>query len=274
MATQQLNQFFEGSSRLEYLLDPKTRAFLSAQLPSKGMVADLERVEWDPRTDARHLEDCMMYSVIAGRVGGTGDDLERTVRVFKWIMQQIQLVPAGSLGSLQLPHVPARPYDVLLRGMAAEEGGMWAERSWLFMSLCRQLDIDAGLLTYSKGNVVEPLVMTTGPQGPAGSLAIPVNKPKPLIPWVCGALIHNQVYLFDARVGLPIPGPDGRGVATLEQAMNDPALLEAHGPARSGALRNQPCFASGQPYEDWRLDRLESGILLAQDAAAPARACR
>ena len=46
-----------------------------------------------------------MYYAIASRVGGTGDDLVRVRRVFDWIMRQIQLVPAGSLASRQLPQV-------------------------------------------------------------------------------------------------------------------------------------------------------------------------
>lgn len=226
MATQQLGQYFEGTARSEYQLDPKTRAYLATQLP-EPVIADLENVQWDPRTDARHLEDCMMYSVIAGRVGGTGDDLDRVTRVFNWIMRQIQLVPPGSLGTRQLPHVPARPYDVLLRGMATEAGGVWAERSWLFMSLCRQLGVDVGILTYTKGNTVEPRVGSADASASVGQALASLTKPtKPIIPWLCGAVVHDKVYLFDARVGLPVPGPDGQGVATLDQAMTDPALLE------------------------------------------------
>ena len=29
--------------------------------------------------------------------------------------------------------------------------------------------------------------------------------------WIPGALIDGQIYLFDSRMGRPIPGPDGRG---------------------------------------------------------------
>ena len=39
-------------------------------------------------------------------------------------------------------------------------------------------------------------------------------------------MIGEQAYLFDARLGLEIPGPGGTGVATLEEAMTDPAILE------------------------------------------------
>ena len=50
--------------------------------------------------------------------------------------------------------------------------------------------------------------------------------PKPPIVWICAALIDDKAYLFDARLGLEIPGPEGTGVATLEDAMSDPAVLE------------------------------------------------
>ena len=52
------------------------------------------------------------------------------------------------------------------------------------------------------------------------------RQPKPAIVWLCAALIDGQAYLFDARLGLAIPGPDGQGVATLNQALADPAILE------------------------------------------------
>ena len=225
LATQKLNQFFEGTPQADYQLDSAARAFLQPQLPP-AKLSELETTVWSLR-DARHLEDCMMYYGIASRVGGTGDDLMRVRRLFDWIVRQIQLVPPGSLGSPQLPQVPARPYDVLLRGMATESEGYWAERSWLFMALCRQLGLDVGLVTYSRGNVVEPLAVRAG-QGErgGGGLSAMARQPKPAIVWLCAALVGGQAYLFDARIGLPIPGPDGQGVATLNQALADPAILE------------------------------------------------
>ncbi len=224
LATQKLNQFFEGTPQAEYLLDSADREYLKTQL-SPEFVKELESPTWSIR-DARHLEDCMMYHAIAGRVGGTGSDLARVQRAFDWVVQQIQLVPAGALGSRQLPQVPARPYDVLLRGLATESDGYWAERSWLFLVLCRQLGVDAGLLTYSRGNVIEPLLARAG-QSPMGNSLAALQKPaKPVLVWLCAALIDGQAYLFDARVGLPIPGPDGQGVATLSQALADPTVLE------------------------------------------------
>jgi hypothetical protein len=43
--------------------------------------------------------------------------------------------------------------------------------------------------------------------------------------WLPAVVSDKQLYLFDPRLGLPIPGPDGKGVATLEQLRGDDALL-------------------------------------------------
>jgi hypothetical protein len=227
MATQQLNQFFEGTPESEYKIDSTARSFLVDQLPPE-LLQELEKPTWNPRNDARHLEDCMLYSAIASRVAGTGEELTRVGRVFDWIVKQVQLVPAGSLGSRQYPQVVARPYDLLLRGMGTESEGFWAERGWLFMALCRQLGIDVGLITYTKGNVVEPLIANSDQKETSAETGLlrssrPNRAP---VPWICAALIDGKAYLFDARVGLPVPGPGGKGVATLDQALNDAAVLE------------------------------------------------
>jgi hypothetical protein len=225
LATQKLNQYFEGTPDRDYQIAPAARAFLETQLP-RNMLREVEKPAWGLR-DARHLEDCMMYYGIASRVGGTGDDLSRVRRVFDWVVRHVQLVPPGSLGSRQLPQAMARPYDLLLRGMGTESDGFWAERAWLFIALCRQLGVDAGLLTYTKGNVLEPLVPRTGQDGQEGGALLGLVKlPKPTIGWICAALVDDKAYLFDARIGLPIAGPGGEGVATLDQALADPAILE------------------------------------------------
>ncbi len=155
-AVQKLNQYFDGTDPAEYLLDSAAREYLATQLPP-AMLKNLENPVWDERSDTRHIEDCMMYYRIATRVAGNGENLDRVRRVFDWVVTQVQLVPAGTLGAGQLGQAFARPYDVLLRGMATESEGFWAERAWLFMAMCRQLGIDSGLLTYTKGNTVEPI---------------------------------------------------------------------------------------------------------------------
>ncbi len=224
-AVKKLNQYFEGTKPTEYQLSSAAREYLATLLPP-SLLARLEDSNWSLR-DARHIEDCMMYYTIASRVAGTGEDLEKVRRVFDWVVRQIQLVPAGSMRTADLPHVYARPYDILLRGMATEAEGFWAERAWLFMALCRQLGIDTGLVTYSRSNTLKPTATKYGADSEADSALIGLRSgPKPPVVWICAALIDDKAYLFDARLGLEVPGPDGTGVATLEQALADPAILE------------------------------------------------
>jgi len=199
-ATTKLNNYFEGTSPGEYVLSKASREFILGQFPPESLKT-LERPSFE-LPDARHLEDCMLYHGIATRIGGTGDDLTRVRRLFDWMVRQVVLIPPQSLAAPGIGQAQARPYDVLLRGMATEAGGSWSERGWLFMSLCRQLGIDVGLITYTPKGAKEP------------------------IPWVSAVLIDHKLYLFDHRIGLAIPGPDGTGVATLDDALNDPQVLD------------------------------------------------
>ncbi|MHC5543337.1 hypothetical protein ACYOEI_34370, partial [Singulisphaera rosea] len=197
-ATGKLNNYFEGTPPQDYLLKPASREFLAKQL-SPDALKGFESQSFE-MPDARHLEDCMLYHGIAIRIGGNGDDLTRVRRVFDWTVRQVQLIPPNSLAVPGIGQAQARPYDVLLRGLATEAGGYWSERGWLFMSLCRQLGIDVGLITYTPADEKEP------------------------IPWICGVLIEQKIYLFDARIGLAIPKADGTGVATLDEALADPRV--------------------------------------------------
>ena len=226
LAVKKLNQYFEGTPVSVYQLDLAAHEYLSRQLPPP-MLKELENRNWNARNDTRHIEDCMMYYGIAKRVAGTGENIDRVRRVFSWVVQQVQLVPPNTLAAGRLPHAFARPYDVLLRGMATEAEGYWAERSWLFMVLCRQLDIDTGLLTYTRSDTLDRRLPKYAQAYELEAALLGMRKP-PKMPviWICTALIDGKAYLFDARVGLEVPGPGGVGVATLEDALADPAILE------------------------------------------------
>ena len=95
---------------------------------------------------------------------------------------------------------------------------------------------------------------------------------KPRVVWICAALIDDKAYLFDARLGLEVPGPGGQGVATLEQADSDPSILERMNLPGSGPLRHQPGLPPRQPDQDRHPDRFQPGLFLAQDEDAPGRA--
>jgi tetratricopeptide (TPR) repeat protein len=225
LAVKKLNHYFDGTPLSSYRLDPAAREYLTNRLPA-GVLKDLENRNWALR-DTRHLEDCMMYYGIANRVAGTGENIDRVRRVFDWVVRQVQLVPPTTLGAGRLPQAFARPYDVLLRGMATEADGFWAERSWLFMVLCRQLDIDTGLITYTRAATLDERLpkYASGYDLEASLLGLRKSPKMPVV-WICAALIDGKAHLFDARVGLEVPGPGGKGVATLADALADPAILE------------------------------------------------
>lgn len=209
MVASNLNHYFEDAAPSDFAMEPEAREYVKANLEgigikpedAEGAIRGLENPKFNAK-DARHLEDCLLYQSVAMRVAGTGDDLTRATRVFDWVTRQVGLVPRNALTPAGLPQAQARPYDVLLRGLATELGdGDWAERSWVFIALCRQLGLDAGLISLRPPGREEPLA------------------------WACGVLIDGKIYAFDARIGLPVPGPDGKGVATLEQAAADPKIL-------------------------------------------------
>ena len=189
----------------------------------------------------------MLYQGIASRVGGVGDDLARVRRVFDWMVQQIQLVPAGLARRPQHRAGTARPYDVLLRGMATEGEGNWSERGWLF---CLALPPArarrrATYLHAPRGQGADPLVR----RRPDRREGLPLRPPaRPGDPRRRGR-----------RRGHPRRGAERPGGAR-------PARPERRRPAGL----HDPGRGAGQPVEDRRPDRFEPPLLRAPDEAAPA----
>ena len=137
------------------------------------------------------------------------DRLQTAMRLFDWTVRNIALeadtgsVPPNmprpnlSLGmEMQGPGYRQTDYQTLWRGL-----GDWQQRAGVFTQLCMQAGIPAAVLaTQSEG---------TGQR----------------TPWSVGVLIGDQIYLFHPKLGLPIPGPEQVGVATLEQARKDASVM-------------------------------------------------
>jgi hypothetical protein len=225
IAANNLNHYFESTPRERFKLSESTRALMMATpilgggtIPEQGLL-QMESPQFTQH-DGRHIEDCLLYHAIASRVAKDGDDITRVRRIFDWVVRNISLVPPNSLSPPGVEQAKSRPYDVLLRGMATElSGSDWAERSWVFIALCRQIGVDVGLIAFD-----------SKPQGQGAEPPVPIDpaKPQPSSTqiWICGAAIEDKLYLFDAALGLPIPGPGGQGIATLEQAATDPSILK------------------------------------------------
>jgi hypothetical protein len=89
------------------------------------------------------------------------------------------------------------PWQAMLMG----HGDAW-ERARIFILLCRQEGIDAVMLGTVEG--------------------APTSPPKP---WLPAVFIKDRLFLLDTGLGLPLPGPGGKGIATLAQVVADAKLL-------------------------------------------------
>src|SRR5690606_32669760 len=135
----------------DFLLSDEARAFLDEQLAdSPFQSSEFENRAFEQK-DARHIEDCLLYHNIASRVAGPGTTLDRVRRIFEWTIRNVQLVPPEApmperLVAGAVNPVPARPAGVIIRGFGSElPGDLWADRSWVFLALCRQIGVDAAM---------------------------------------------------------------------------------------------------------------------------------
>ena len=145
--------------------------------------------------------------------------LARAMRLFDWTIRNIQLIPAakpsaepsplassGERGERAPPAalgIPGQgytlqPWEILLFG----QGDAW-HRARIYILLTRQAGIDSFVLA------LPPTDLQSAPQ-----------------PWAVGTVIGEQIFLFDTRLGLPIPSTDWQGIATLGELRAAPDLLE------------------------------------------------
>lgn len=144
--------------------------------------------------DVAYLDSCLLFREAARGLALDGlASAERARAAFQWCMRQVRWK--------ERPGLMIPPHLVLRRGWGAA-----AERSLVFLALAQQLGLDTCL------------VMLPGPA-----------QDQPRF-WVCGVWTAGakgpDILLFDPRLGLPLPGPKGIGIATLTEVRADPGLLK------------------------------------------------
>jgi hypothetical protein len=121
--------------------------------------------------------------------------LQQAERAFAWVNRQVVLKELRE--KLLFP-----PEAVLALGE-----GSCHERALVFLALLQQLD----------------------PALDGCMLAIPAEGSAAERYWIPAVLLpgsnQDELYLFDTRLGMPVPGPGGKGIATLRQAQKDPDVL-------------------------------------------------
>jgi hypothetical protein len=168
-------------------------------------VAEVGRQEFTP-LDAYWLHETILFRDVARAldVGGL-PAADRARAALEWVVTNLRPVEHDG------PALP--PSYCALRG-----GGTTLERTYALLRLLHQLDLDYGLVGDE-----------SAAQSPNGV-------------WAVGVLADGQILLFDVRLGLPLPGPDGKGTLTLAQA-------------RTEAEPFRPLAADARPAYDVTPDR-------------------
>jgi hypothetical protein len=157
--------------------------------------------------DSAYLETCFLLrdaarSLELTDIGSGGklvhqEPLERARLAFAWVMRQVRQSESG--------REPMPPAPVLRRG-----SGSSMERALVFLALLEQFGLEEEDSARLRGCLV----------------TVPNERGSLL--WACGVAVGpapTSLHLFDPRLGLPVPGPKGEGIATLAQARSDPGVL-------------------------------------------------
>lgn len=231
---QRLNQWIEtvdtpGRSPLNPRL-----ADLPADLRHPLASNSVESLRFQPY-DATFLMQAIWLRDISNKLAEGGyDDLDLANRLFDWTVRNIELDPDDQ-------NHPNSAWNTLLTGH-----GTAMDRAWVFVLLARQQGLDAVILGYGDDDDVQPWL------------------PAVLIPQDNGPA---QFYLFDPRLGVPIPGPDGKSVATLAEVQADDQVLrqldlpDEKYPVSADQLKRITVFVEASPhFLARRMAALESHI--------------
>ncbi len=227
----------------QLLSDEQLKPYLSTEA--------LAAVVFEPY-DGRLIQEAVWLRDISRWAQGDNfNDLARAIALFDWVVRNIQLETDEGAA-------PHRPWRVLVDGRGTAE-----ERAWVFALLCRQQALDVVMLELpaAVGKTEESNAEAQQASGPPPSALRPPSF------WLPALMLNGQLYLFDTRLGLPIPGPGGEGVATLAEVQQDDALLrqldldDARYPVTSDAAKKVVVGIVASPFDlSRRARQLESKL--------------
>jgi len=158
---------------------------------------------FDAATDITVLRDQRWLADIAASARGDAvEDLDIAVNLFRWTVRSLALVSDPPMAATEA--TPGTrwflPGEILLSGRASP-----AQRAWIFLELVRHAGLDG-------------VMLATG--DPDRGVRAGVRA------WIPAVIANGEAWLFEPTYGMPIPGPDGVGVATARQAASDPSILK------------------------------------------------
>lgn len=145
--------------------------------------------------DALYIRNALLTAAMARSVADQQEnELDRVVALFEFALRTVTLQPP------EAPQLPFPLYEILVLGQGSSD-----DRAWVFAALLKQQRIDS--------------VILQAPDDPEARLV--------------GVILEGDVYLFDTKLGLPIPrGDDPPGVritrpATIREMQAHPEWWEA-----------------------------------------------
>jgi hypothetical protein len=156
--------------------------------------------------DGNHLAECLYFRDVANSLGVTPSDpaVVRATVAFRWVCRQVVLSP-WIFGEIAQPPVP--PAYVLRRG-----SGSGLERAFVFLALCRQLQLDAYLI----GRNASDRTWSHQPPGKTDEL----SRKGPF--WGVGVRDGKEIRLYDPWRGEPVPSSQPDVPATLAEVRANP----------------------------------------------------
>ena len=154
---------------------------------------------FDAATDIKALRDQRWLADIAATARGDAvEDLDIASNIFRWTVRSLALVSDPPMTATEA--TPGTrwflPGEILLSGRASP-----AQRAWIFLELLRHAGLDG-------------VMLATG------------NPERGVRAWIPAVISNGEAWLFEPTYGMPIPGPEGVGIATARQAASDPSILQ------------------------------------------------
>lgn len=167
--------------------------------------------------DALFIRNSLLTATMSRHsAGDQQSELDRVMAMFEYAMRTVTMQPPA------LPQLPFPLYEILLIGQGTSD-----DRAWVFAALLKQQRIDT--------------VILQAKEDPEARLV--------------GVVLDDEVYLFDTRLGLPIPRGD------------DPPAARIARPATWNEMKEHPewwqplTLRADQPYP-WTAEQLETADVL------------
>jgi hypothetical protein len=234
-AVENLNSYLkaikEEKQRSPILVDAKKLARWQKELAlTDDEVAELTSPTFT-LLDANYLELCFQLGDVARSLDVERLHALRRARLaFDWVIRQVSLQERSRQDSRGTREDDLNsPQFVLQLGH-----GTAKERALVFLALLQQLGLDGCMIAYPDSNG-RPVYWVPGVRisQPAKGRSSPIPP---------------GVYLFDTRLGAPLPGPGGKGIARLDEIRKAPDALRALLPEPDSAQIVPPELARAEVH--------------------------